>query len=430
MLKTIVETYPVLPAKDEDARAAARPLGRNSDLYQQVMQGWHEIIRHADETGWWGAAAIEHHWHSEGYEVGPSPGVMNAYWAAMTKNLHVGQLGYVLGTHNPVRVAEEVAVLDHLARGRLFVGLARGYQSRWTGSLGQHFGTRATKSPGAGLVNDGAVDAGFAQSKVTSKDLSDDVINREIFEEHVEIMLKCWKEESFRHKGKNWQIPFPYEGGVDDWPLAKAGVTGKMGAPREIDEKLNLVEACVTPSPFQKPHPPVFLSGSGSPETIQFAARQDFNPVYFCNAQTAGPLSSMYRDTARACGRHYALGEKQAVVRWIYIDKTDEAAEKFVREYETDIWTNLYGAMGRRASSGDPVGSTLASGLVAYGSVDTVRKQLLDQWKILPADYLVTIFHYAQAPLDWVLANMDAIQTHIKPALDEEIHKARRAVAA
>lgn len=430
MLKPIIEVYPVLPAKDEAARAAARPLGRNAQAYQETLAGWHQIIRHADETGWWGAAAIEHHWHSEGYEVGPSPGVMNAYWAAMTRNLHIGQLGYVLGTHNPVRVAEEVAVLDHLTQGRLFVGLARGYQSRWTGSLGQHFGARATKSPTAGLTNDAAAAAGFAQSTQDQKDKSDDTVNREIFEEHVEIMLKCWTEESFRHKGKNWQIPFPYEGGVDDWPLAKAGVTGRMGAHREIDENLNLVEACVTPSPYQKPHPAVFLSGSGSPETIEYAARQDFNPVYFCNAQTAGPLSTLYRDTARKAGRDYQLGEKQAVVRWVYIDKTDEAAEKFIREYETDIWTNLYGAMGRRAMGSDPVGSSLASGLIAYGSLETVRKQMIEQWKILPADYLVTIFHYAQAPLDWVLANMDAITTHIKPALDEIIHQARRAEAA
>ena len=75
MLKPIIECYPVLPAKDEVARAAARPLGRNAQSYQETLAGWHQIISHADETGWWGAAAIEHHWHSEGYEVGSSPWV-------------------------------------------------------------------------------------------------------------------------------------------------------------------------------------------------------------------------------------------------------------------------------------------------------------------------------------------------------------------
>jgi len=40
----------------------------------------------------WGACSIEHHLHSEGYEVGPTPGVLNAYWAAKFSKLHVGAL--------------------------------------------------------------------------------------------------------------------------------------------------------------------------------------------------------------------------------------------------------------------------------------------------------------------------------------------------
>jgi len=100
-----------------------------------------------------GVATIEHHFWSEGYEVGPSPGVLNGYWAAITKNVRVGQLGYVMSTQNPIRVAEETAVLDHLTRGRCFVGFARGYQSRWTNVLGQHIGTRATSSPSAAKVD-------------------------------------------------------------------------------------------------------------------------------------------------------------------------------------------------------------------------------------------------------------------------------------
>ena len=79
-----------------------------------------------------GRRDAEHHFWSEGYEVAPSPGATNAYWLAKTKNIHIGPLGYVMSTHNPIRVAEEVAVIDHLSQGRTFVGFARGYQSRWT----------------------------------------------------------------------------------------------------------------------------------------------------------------------------------------------------------------------------------------------------------------------------------------------------------
>ena len=150
MLKVILQLYPVIPAANEEERAALRPIGRNRERYQETLTGWHDIIRAADNLGLWGVATIEHHFWSEGYECGPNPGVLDAYWAAITKNVRVGQMGYVMSTQNPMRVAEETAIIDHLTRGRCFVGFARGYQSRWTNVVGQHLGTRATVSPTAG----------------------------------------------------------------------------------------------------------------------------------------------------------------------------------------------------------------------------------------------------------------------------------------
>jgi alkanesulfonate monooxygenase SsuD/methylene tetrahydromethanopterin reductase-like flavin-dependent oxidoreductase (luciferase family) len=99
MLKPITIMYPVIPAQDEAERALLRPIGRNTERYQAAIRGLSDIIRQLDEMDIWGAAAIEHHFWSEGYEPGPSPGAMNAYWAAITKKLRVGQLGYVMSTH-------------------------------------------------------------------------------------------------------------------------------------------------------------------------------------------------------------------------------------------------------------------------------------------------------------------------------------------
>ena len=109
MLKVIVQLYPVIPAADEEERRQLRPIGRNPVRYQETLAGWHDIVRAADDLGVWGVATIEHHFHSEGYEVGPNPGVLNAYWAAITKKVRVGQLGYVMSTQNPIRVAEETS---------------------------------------------------------------------------------------------------------------------------------------------------------------------------------------------------------------------------------------------------------------------------------------------------------------------------------
>ena len=217
MVKVILQLYPVIPAANEEERAALRPIGRNRERYQETLTGWHDIIRAADNLGLWGVATIEHHFWSEGYECGPNPGVLDAYWAAITKNVRVGQMGYVMSTQNPMRVAEETAIIDHLTQGRCFVGFARGYQSRWTNVVGQHLGTRATISPTAGR---GEQDHMFAGDKQQS-DVDDDAINRRIFEEEVDIVVKAWTEDSIAYKGESWQIPFPFDKGVDDWPLAQ-----------------------------------------------------------------------------------------------------------------------------------------------------------------------------------------------------------------
>lgn len=138
--KVILNLYPVFPANGFADRVARRPLGADRDIYQRVVHEWTEIIQAAERMGVWGCSAIEHHFHSEGYEVAPTPGVLNAYWAGQTSRIHIGALGYVIGTWDPIRLAEETAILDHLLKGRYWVGLARGYQARWANVLGQHSG--------------------------------------------------------------------------------------------------------------------------------------------------------------------------------------------------------------------------------------------------------------------------------------------------
>ena len=148
--KVIVQLYPMLPTESREEREQKRPLARDKDLYHHVLHEWVDIVKAADEMGVWGISTIEHHLHSEGYEVGPNPGVLNAWWAAQVKNARVGALGYVMATQDPIRVAEETAILDHITKGKFFCGVARGYQSRWANILGQFSDTRATVSSDLG----------------------------------------------------------------------------------------------------------------------------------------------------------------------------------------------------------------------------------------------------------------------------------------
>ena len=58
----------------------------------------------------------------------PAPSVWLGAVAARTRRIRIGALAYVLPLHNPVRLAEEVAMLDHLSGGRMEVGVGLGHR--------------------------------------------------------------------------------------------------------------------------------------------------------------------------------------------------------------------------------------------------------------------------------------------------------------
>ena len=414
MVKPILQIYPVIPAASEQERAALRPIGRNSERYQEVVQGMAELVKAADELGFWAVSTIEHHFHSEGYEVGPQPGILNAHWAAMTRNVRVGQLGYTMGAQNPIRVAEETAILDHLTRGRFFVGFSRGYQARWTNILGQHLGARATLSP---LGKTDEARAAMDQRELASQ-VADDAVNRRIFEEQIDIVLEAWGQDSIEHDSASWQIPYPYQEGVD-WLMRDA--TSRLGAPGEVDADGRIRRVSVVPAPYTRPHPPVFVASQASLETVEYCGRKGFVPTYFSGIGRAGRFGQAYVDNAREAGFGFALGQNQALVRWLQIGETEADARAAIAEYDLEIYKNLYRALTpvMPFDESDPVQSVLDCGLWAAGSPEQVRDQFTRQWSELPAEYVVLIFHYAQMPADAVIRNMELFMRHVKPALDE-----------
>ncbi len=84
-----------------------------------------EQIRHAERLGFDSAWVAQHHFHEN--EGGlPSPLVFLAHAAAHTQRIRLGTAIITLPMENPLRVAEDAAVLDLLADGRLEVGFGSG----------------------------------------------------------------------------------------------------------------------------------------------------------------------------------------------------------------------------------------------------------------------------------------------------------------
>ena len=130
--------------------------------YAEHLDAWEEL----DKLGYDGVGFNEH--HTSPYGLMNSPNLMAASAAQRTKKLKLLIYGNLLPIHQPLRLAEELAMLDCLSNGRLISGFARGIPREYN---------------------------------VHNIPLAE---SRPRFEEAFDIIMKAWTEESFSYSGKFW----------------------------------------------------------------------------------------------------------------------------------------------------------------------------------------------------------------------------------
>ena len=85
-----------------------------------------EITEYCDQNNWNSIWYTEHHFNHEGMESCPNPLLMCSDAAARTSQIRIGQACSVITFHNPIRLAEDIAMLDHMSQGRINFGIGRG----------------------------------------------------------------------------------------------------------------------------------------------------------------------------------------------------------------------------------------------------------------------------------------------------------------
>lgn len=225
----------------------------------------------ADKRGFDRLTFTEHHFIITGAEFSPNPLMSQMAVAARTEAIKLRQVANIITWHDPIRLAEQTALLDVVSDGRTEIGIGRGYQPREAEVLGQYWG--------------GSVD--YEEQ------------NRASFEEKVQILTKAWTDDVISHHGEFHRIPPSYtrwhhpqeraylasdvtEYNVDDmidWDDEAVDETSlSTGVPDLVSAGTSTLEAiAVFPQPIQDPHPqlwqPVF-----SPRSIEYAARNGINP--------------------------------------------------------------------------------------------------------------------------------------------------------
>lgn len=98
----------------------------NHSLVQAVYNDLMKLVLVAEESGWDGVLFPEHHSRAGG-GLSPAPNLFASAAAVMTSRVRIGTMGVCLAMHTqPLRVAEELALLDNLSNGRLIAGFVRG----------------------------------------------------------------------------------------------------------------------------------------------------------------------------------------------------------------------------------------------------------------------------------------------------------------
>src|SRR6185503_3562917 len=124
----------------------------------------------AEPLGFDSLFALEHHF--TGYAMSPAPTQLLAYYAGRTKRITLGTAVIVLPWHDPVRVAEQIALLDIMCGGRCVFGFGRG-----------------------------AASIEYAGFRIPMEEA------RPRFVEAAKIVVKALANETFEHHGEFSQIP-------------------------------------------------------------------------------------------------------------------------------------------------------------------------------------------------------------------------------
>jgi alkanesulfonate monooxygenase SsuD/methylene tetrahydromethanopterin reductase-like flavin-dependent oxidoreductase (luciferase family) len=124
-------------------------LGRFRD--EDVVRGEARLARLAEELGYDKLWAVEHHFTD--YAACPDNVAYLCWLAAGTERIRLGTGAVIVPWNDPLRVAEKVALLDHLSGGRAVLGLGRGLSRIEYGHFGIDMGeSRARFDEGARMI--------------------------------------------------------------------------------------------------------------------------------------------------------------------------------------------------------------------------------------------------------------------------------------
>jgi alkanesulfonate monooxygenase SsuD/methylene tetrahydromethanopterin reductase-like flavin-dependent oxidoreductase (luciferase family) len=383
--------WPDLPADfDDTSKYPSAWLSLSNGIYDAekgctLYNRYLDELEYAEKLGFDGVGINEH--HQNAYGTMPAPNVIAGMLARRTSRVKIAILGNGIPLRDhPLRVAEEIAMLDVVTGGRIVSGFVRGIGVEY-----YSMGVNPTHS-----------------------------IER--FREAHDLIVRAWTEPGpFAFEGKHYRVRY-----VNPWPR-----------------------------PLQKPHPPIWVPGFGSKETVEWCADPARKYVY-CAVYMSDALVKTYFDQYYDAAERFgytASRDQLGHAIPIYVAETDERARE---EAESHLLWLFHKGLRMPIEFLFPPGYVTAAsmrrilgfaneldwarmsfdelnekGYCIVGSAETVRQRLVDCGRTLRFGQLLALLHFGDMPHHRTVKNMELFATEVMPRVRAELGgKAPAAVRA
>jgi len=378
-------TVPMPDAGNDSITPTSRRYDNNAviECYRNLV----EWARTADSLGYDTMWLTEHHFQYEGYEVLPNLILFGQHLAGQTKNLRLGQMFNVVPQWNPLRLAEDFAIADIITGGRMEFGVGRGTVPREAWPLGT-------------VVASGDNDMSAEHDR----------INRQIFEESLEIIKRAWTNERFSFRGEHFTLP------ADDIP----------------DRGSNVDDLTLIPRPER---PIDIYQPVTSPETIEYVPRAGHKAVYWLqNADSQLDKWTRFAKIRDDMGKPVAPGDDRCLVLNVHVGKTREEAMKKGKPGH-DEFCRFLSPYGRFSSYRNPDGSKVAfdhcptvqesidQKIQAIGSVDDVVDTIGFWRELLDLKHLIIFFDLPGLTRQEMKDQLHMVAEEVMPKLGETMDR-------
>jgi alkanesulfonate monooxygenase SsuD/methylene tetrahydromethanopterin reductase-like flavin-dependent oxidoreductase (luciferase family) len=331
---------------------AGRPL---STLFDERLT----FAQAADEAGFYCLQLAEH--HSSPLNLVPSPSVYMGALARVTRRMRIGPLVYLLPLYTPLRLIEEICMLDHLSHGRIEIGIGRGV------------------SP--------------YELKFHHVDHSQ---SREIFEDAFQCIARGLTTDQLTYKGRfyNYEnVPIVLRPLQQPYPAFWYASSSATGSTFAGEQGLHFVTLGPTA-----------------------AAKANIDIYRAALAKRGGPVQPK---------SEFKGGAAIGISRYIFVGDTDAEAHRIgkpaverhlshvnwlLHKHGESTFTNRL-----NAAFGATYEDCIAQGFVIAGTPDKVRAQIEAQVATLGINYLLAYMFLGAMSLDEALRSLSLFRTEVMP---------------